>query len=271
MKRSAVGLVVLALCGAFLTGTVLGLADVSRSFLTDASDIVPGTLVSVQPNGTVALTNLRNEQRLVGVVLAADTASLLTLNRGEGRPAVQVSESGIVNMYASTLNGDVHAGNMITVSPLSGIGMAATTGLRTVGIAQADLTSTTVGVKPFVIHDHAGQSKRVFVGTLPVLISSGGSESASASPGFIGNLQALAATAVGHPVSTSQAVISLVVTVVSMAALIALVYGTIRASVVAVGRNPLARASIYKILAQVFGMVVVIAVVAMAILYLMLR
>ena len=71
--------------------------------------------------------------------------------------------------------------------------------------------------------------------------------------------------------SALQAILSFLVTVIALASLIALVYGAIHASIVAIGRNPLAKGAIYKTLLQVIGMALLIVIVAVAILYLTLR
>lgn len=250
---------------------VSGLANVSQSFLTTDSNIVPGNLVSTDRQvGRIVLASTDNASRLAGVVVSTAGSLLAIDSSPQGRKA-QVAISGIANTYVSTFNGDINVGDQISVSPLSGIGMEATSGLRVVGIAQASFSSNTKGVKSYEVKDKTGSAHKVVVGSIPIVINVGSSNPSSSAPAVISDLQAFAMAIVGHQVSVLQAVLSFLIAIVAIAALIALVYGAIQGGIVAIGRNPLARESIYKSLLQVMATAILIVVITAILLYLTLR
>src|SRR5205807_10146004 len=95
-----------------------------------------------------------------------------------------------------------------------------------------------------------------------------GNGTAPASPyGLISDLQAFAMAVVRHQVSIAQVMVSFRIALVAIVALIPLVYGAIQGGIVAIGRNPLARESIYRSLLQVMGMALLIVVIAVGLLY----
>jgi hypothetical protein len=66
-------------------------------------------------------------------------------------------------------------------------------------------------------------------------------------------------------------VISLVIAVTALTALITLVYAAIYGGVISVGRNPLAKFVVLRTVADAIVMAVIIAVLAAAAIYLLLR
>lgn len=272
MKRCVVAVLLVVASAAFCSAKAWALSDVSRSFFVSKdSAVVAGDLVSTKgDNGEVVLADTSNGQRLVGVVIPTDKA-LLTLDTVGSQQKVQVATSGTATVFVSTLGGDIHAGDAIGVSPLSGIGMKSEGTLRTLGIAQADFTAKTSNGKGYTIRDKSGRSQQIVIGSVPVVIAIGNGLAATSQYGVVSDLQAFAGAIVGHQVSVAQSIVSFLVTIVAMAALIALVYGAIQGGIVAIGRNPLARASIYRSLLQVMATALLIVVMAGILLYLILR
>ena len=250
---------------------VLAAADVSRSFVAGDSGIVPGSLVSAQTNsaGGVELANTTNDPRLVGVATPV-SGSLLAIDASTSK--VQVAISGTVDVLVSTINGDIQAGDQITVSPLSGIGMDGKSGLRAIGLAQQSFSARTVGAQPRDIKDKNGALNRVYVGTVPVSISIAYASTAPGTPtSVLGGLQLFASGLSGHQVSTLQTSLSFLIVVIAVATLIGLLYGAIHGSLVSIGRNPLARTMVHRSLAPIIGMAVLVVLTAAIIVYLTLR
>ena len=252
-------------------GTARAFSDVSSSFtLGSGVTAVPGNLVSTEGSpGTVVLSDVSNGARLAGVVVPP-SESLLAFG-ATGQHSVQTATWGIVAAFVSTIGGDIHAGDAISVSPLSGIGMKAASSLRVAGIAQADFSASSTGAKAYQVKDKTGRTQDVFVGSIPIMLNITTGAATGGDRGVLNNLQATATGLVGHPVSVMQALLSFLVAVVAIASVIALVYGSIRGGIIAVGRNPLARAAIYKSLAQVIAMACLIVAVAAVVLYFTLR
>ncbi|MGI0134709.1 MAG: hypothetical protein ACREBW_07115, partial [Candidatus Micrarchaeaceae archaeon] len=186
----------------------------------------PGDLVSTAGNGTaVAIANTENGSRLFGVVVAPGAASL-ALGMDSAVATVQVTQSGSAEVYVTTLGGDIRAGDAISVSPIDGFGMKAAQSLRVVGVAQADLSSKTPGVRPLSVRDRSGRLHAAYMGAVPVAIGLSSGLTA-VQPGVVGGLQSLATVVAGHQVSALQAVLSFIIVVISAGSLMALIYGAI--------------------------------------------
>jgi len=262
-------LVGITVVGAFLSdGAAFALANVSRSF-TRSDNVVVGSLVSAAKTpDTVELANTANADRLIGVVVPISQS----LADSSTATKAQVAMSGTADVLVSTLNGNVQAGDEIVVSPISGVGMKATAGARAIGISQGDLTTTTSGASTRTVDDGHGHSATVQIGSIPIAIVIGYTAAAPAgNPGFLGGLQTFVSTVAGHSVSVLQSVLVFLTTIIAIAALVGLVYGAIRGSIISLGRNPLARASIYQSLARVIVMALFIVVVSLVVIYLTLR
>jgi hypothetical protein len=87
----------------------------------------------------------------------------------------------------------------------------------------------------------------------------------------LSGLQRFARSLTGHEVSTPRIVISLVIAILTIVAIIVLMYAGIYGSIVSIGRNPLARVSIFRALSRVLAMALLAFVVAFGFIYLLLR
>lgn len=267
VKKMLLGLV---LVGSVAT-PVMATVDLSKAFQTNDSSIVPGSLVSVQKNkaGSIELANTTNADRLVGV--AVEPANTLLAMEAAGSN-IQVAISGTVNVLVSTLGGDIKAGDQVSISPLSGVGIAGQPGLRIIGIAQADFSGRSAGSQLQTITDKNQHKQRVYIGTIPVVIGIGyAQQTTNEAPGFLQGAQVLAIVAVGHSVSTLRVALSLVIVIVSLSALAGLIYGAVHGSLLSIGRNPLARGAVYRSLLAVAVMAAGLVGLTAMVLYFTLR
>jgi hypothetical protein len=255
---------------AFGASPVVALANISRSFSAADATIVSGSLVSTTATSSdaVTLADTTNSQQLVGVAVPIDQ-SLLAIDASSTK--VQVAVSGAANVLVSTLGGDINNGDQVAVSPIRGVGMVAGAGMRTIGIAQGAFSSKTEGATVREITDKSGHSKKIYIGLIPVAIVIGyASPPAGTASGFLGQVDTFASAIAGHNVSTSQSILSFLIALVAIIALVALIYGAIHGSLISIGRNPLSRVSIYRSLAQIVVMALLIAITAIIIIYLIL-
>jgi len=258
----------MVLCG-FSAAHALGV--VSRSFSATDSTIVAGNLVSTKSGDadSVELADSSNAERLAGIVVPSGQ-SLLAINATTSK--LQVAINGTVDALVSSVGGHIQAGDQVGVSPFSGIGMKAGTNMRAVGIAQASFSDTTSGATAETVHDKTGTAWHIHVGRIPVTILIGTTLSSSPSQqNPLAGLQNFASALVGHSVSLLQVIISSLVAITALVALISLIYSAIQAGVTSIGRNPLARDSIYRSLIQVLIMTAAVAVVAVAVVWWILR
>lgn len=270
MRRSVI-LIALHVVGAlWMSNAVFASANVSKSFETTDPGIVPGSLVSARTDSrdSVELANTSTGQRLVGVAVSSNQ-SLLAIDAASNK--VQVAISGTADVLVSTLGGDIRTGDQVAVSPISGIGMKAGSAMRSIGVAQGDFTAATPGATTRDIKDKNGLTNRIQIGRVSVAIIIGYASAPQAAQGIIGGVQSFASSLAGHTVTPLQAAVSFVIAIIAIAALVSLIYGAIHGSLISIGRNPLARVSIYRSLAQIVLMALMIMVIAVVIVYLALR
>src|SRR5882757_8634946 len=112
---------------------------ISQGYKTKSTNISKGALLSLVSSSstTVEPANSSNATNLLGV--AADKP-LIELS-GSSESSTQVVVGGSTDVLVSTINGAVKAGDKITASPVSGIGMKAVEAAQVIGTAQASLDS----------------------------------------------------------------------------------------------------------------------------------
>lgn len=227
---------------AFATG-------ISQSF-SSTDQVVPGTLVELGgQSGTVKSANTDGVEDLLGVVIKNDSA-ILGVN---GAGGVQVALSGTANTLVSTLNGDIKAGDKITASPISGVGMKAILSTKVVGVAQADFKADDAGATKRDIKDKSGKTTSVSIGQIPVLISpayyvAGLGDQKTIIPPFIQNLVNAIA---GRKVSVVRIIIASIILLFSLSAIFIVLSGAVRSGIIAIGRNPLSQGAVYRSLLHV--------------------
>lgn len=261
-----ISVVVVLIAGASLRSAAA--STISQAVKIDGQ-VSRGNLVTLSQSqaGTGVLASVQNGNGLLGVVVE-DSDSLLAINPAQG--TVQVAVGGTAPVLVSTLNGVVHSGDPVSVSPVEGIGMRAGSGLPLVGYARSDLSAETPDVIQRSVKDKDGKTEHVFVGFVSVEINV-----------HTGNLQANTGQAsyihkvvqrwTGHDVSTVRIILALVITVVTLVTLGVLTYGSIYGSIISIGRNPLAKISIFRTLRSVLFLELVLGTVGVVLVVFLLR
>lgn len=225
-------------------------SGVSQGFPTTASNLVPGTLMGLQ-SGSQQLVEpavSTKAYRLLGVVADQPLVAL-----SDGEQQVQITVSGPARILVSTINGAIKEGDKITASPISGIGMRATDAGQIVGTAQSDLDVNKATRQ--TITDKFGKEQTVEVGTVPLEISVGyysgiqdQGKLASVLPPF---LLSFANNVAGQQVSPLRVFIGIFVLIIGFAIVANMLQSGIRANIISVGRNPLAKRALHRELLDV--------------------
>jgi hypothetical protein len=249
----AVGFFNLGLISATASST-----NISHSYHSK-SNIVSGSIVSLDSHTSdnVILANSENSSRLIGVAVDRNS-SLLVL--GSTPNSIQVAESGTVNAIVSTIDGAIIKGDLISVSPFNGVGMKADQGYRIIGQAQTDLNSSSNNLTSLELTDKTGNKSLTKVGYVRINIAIGVDTIKSVSE--LNSLQKLAQNLTGHPVSAIRIAFCLIVALLAIVSLMVLIYTSIHTSIIAIGRNPLAKVSIYRNLVQTLGVAILTAILA---------
>jgi hypothetical protein len=242
-------------------------SDISKAYVGD-NTIVAGSIVSLDSKrpGFIILANKNSSNQPIGVAVK-NNSSLLAIDSSDTK--IQVSINGSAHTLVSTVNGDIDNGDYIAQSEISGVGAKAKPGDKTIGIAQTTFNSASQNASIQKIKDASGKEKEVNIGGIPVLVSPGAipktsQDGTSAIEDWAGRLA-------GRRVSLLRIVVSGVVAVVAITSIIILIYSSIRNSIIAVSRNPLAKPMIFEALAQILFMVMLVSVISITIMYLIIR
>ncbi len=236
---------------------VVHAAAISRSYHIDGGP-TKGSLVALDTSksGTGHLANIANSSNLLGAVVGQND-SLLAIDPSDN--TVQVAIGGEAPVLVSTINGDIKAGDLISVSPLIGLGMKAQPGLPVIGQAQMAFTAQSAGAATRQVTDRSGKTKSVQVGFVGVEIRVNNSTDGTAS---LNALQRVAQSLTGRVISTARILLSLVIAVITLVTLTILIYGAIFGSIISIGRNPLAKSDIIRSLRSVLLLALLLSAVA---------
>lgn len=243
------------------------LTTISQGYLTNKG-VALGSIVSLDKNSTdhVSATTPDNASNILGVVIDAGN-SLLSLSNGQDNQ-IQVATSGVVQVLVSDINGGIHEGDSITASPISGVGMKATSNTKIAGIAQNDLNSANSSTQQYTSKD--GKSHSVKLGEIPMLVNVSYYYRQPDKTIIPSAVQSIANALAGKPVDPLPIIVSVAIFVITLVVVVSIIYSMIRSSIISVGRNPLSQAAVYRDLIQMSGLVLAILGVSVGAIYLVL-
>ncbi len=239
--------------------------SISQSYST-TDKLSLGSLVSLKDSTSdqVVASASSNVNNLLGVVISQDS-SLLSLSNEHG-DQVQVATNGTVPVLVSDINGQIVRGDHVTASPISGVGMKATSNSRVIGIAQSDTT----GSNPQSYTSKDGQKHSVNLAEVPVMVNVSYYFKEPDKTIVPSALQNIANTLAGKNVSTLPILISAAIFLVTLVTVAAMIYSMIKSSIISVGRNPLSQSAVYRNLIQLSAVALVILAVGFGAIYIIL-
>jgi hypothetical protein len=246
--------------------SVSGLSAISQGYLTTDKPSL-GSIVSLQKDSTdyVKITTPENAGNIIGVVVSADT-SPLSLSSGQANQ-IQVASSGTVQVLVADSNGDIYAGDSITASPISGVGMKATSNAKVVGVAQGNLNN---GTSKQSYTDKKGHKHDVGIGQIPVLVNVSYFYKQPDKTIIPSAIQNIANALAGKTVNSLPILVSIAIFIVTIIVVVSIIYSMIHSSIISVGRNPMSQAAIYRNLIQLSILVLAILAVAVIAIYVIL-
>lgn len=240
---------VLAWVGLFSVLAPAAVAAISQGYKA-AGPLPAGSIVSLAPDSkdTVEATSTQNASRMLGVVV---DQKLPNATEGE----VQVATTGNVPMLVSTVSGEIKAGDRIGPSPLAGVGAKAASGSRAIGVAQSDFAQASAGSVGQDVKTADGQTRRVFVGAISVVIEPAKADSGNTEfvPDSAQNfINALA----GKPVAPTRVILAAALVALTLVFVSIMVSSAVRSGMTAIGRNPLTKqtvvGSLFRVLMVAF-------------------
>ncbi len=233
---------------------------------TAKGTVAIGSLVSLIANSSDSVEAATTEKanNLLGVVVSGQSSSL-ALGRGTSGE-VQVATGGSVTVIASDINGEIKEGDQVTASPIAGIGMRVNTNSKVIGVAQADMTTTTEQTV-----DVNGSEKKVKLGSVPVLINVSYHYQTPEKTIIPTAIQNVANAVAGRSVKPLPVILSAVIFIVMLVVVMIIIFAMIRSSIISVGRNPLAQSAVYRDVIQLSAVIIVIVAASIVTIYFILR
>lgn len=262
--------------GLFVSVNVV--ATVAAQQLTQGyeSDIAlrDGMIVRLAPNdgGKVEAITQQEEKDMLGVVVPAGNAAV-SLSNTEAEREIFVASGGQNEVLVSTQNGVIKTGDYITISSLAGIGMKAGSKQQYVlGKALQGFDGKTKTEGTATLTTNLG-SKTVSLGRVPVELSIAHNPLYQINhiAGVPNILARMAEVVTDRPVTAFRIYASLTVTILGLLIAGIILFAGVRTGMVAIGRNPLARKSIFRNLVQVTLMALIVFVISAIAVYLLLR
>lgn len=229
---------------------------ISRGYQTDDKGLQVGMVVAFSLNSEGSSDNTKVERatrdssdRVVGVVTTLEN-SLVTISSGSFN--VLVEGEGQVDAYVSDINGEVKKGDSLVLSPLKGILMKSGNAPgNIIGIAAGEVTN-----KANYTYQDNDKSKETGVGLAKITLTRPSSQSDAALNDS--TLAKLGRSLAGRNISEARVVIALIIFVLVLIAEGGIIYGAVSSSITALGRNPLARATIRGELMRVILVAIVV-------------
>lgn len=244
IRRSCAALFAVAVVTlAAAPGTVAAVGALSQGFTTTDPASKPGTLMDLKADSQniVELADSDRASQLIGVV---GNQPLIEL--GSGSAQIQVVVSGLSVAFVSNINGDIKIGDKITASPISGVGMKATSSTQIVGTAESNLSDSDTTTQQ--IKDRSGNEQSVKIGTVQVQVNVTyyavpEDKLGSVVPSF---LLSLGSAIAGKDVSALRVLIGFITMVIGFSIVGIMLQAAIRSGIIAIGRNPLAQTALRR-------------------------
>lgn len=226
--------------------------SVTQSYTSDVP-LQRGMIVGLKKDDLRKVEPVNYDQfdRIMGVVIGANDTSILLGKEGE---KAYVAKVGRYSVLVSNQTGDIAAGDYVTVSAVSGIGMKATdrdpvilgkalNAFKSSDSAQVIGTAT--------IKDSVGKEHQIKIGHTTVDVSIGKNPKLKTDDTLPKVLQRASELIAGKPVAPLRVYMSLLLLAIATAISGSLIYSAVRSSLVSIGRNPLSKKSIIRGMFQV--------------------
>jgi hypothetical protein len=231
-----------------------------------------GMIVQIKKSDAtkVELNTSQTIDQMYGVVVDANDAPVTLSSEGQ---KVFIATGGRFEVLVSNQNGDIAAGDYITISALNGIGMRAGTKEQTVvGRALAGFNGKDGVISSSEVKDTSGKAKQVVIGRVSLDVAvTRNPNLKSEEPNLPEALRRAVESIAGKQVSPQRAYLSVIIFIVSAVVAGSLMYSGIRSGIISIGRNPLSKKSIIRGMFQVILTGIIIFITGIFGVYLLLK
>lgn len=268
--------VVAVICG--FSGSALAANDINNQAVVQGysadSSLQLGLIVGLKGKpAKVSALDQNNAQYMQGVVVSpADAPVTLSPSTKTGKHAY-VATFGRYDTLVSTQNGTIGAGDYIAISSINGVGMKADgTSKLVLGKAAANFDGIGNVESTSVLKNSQGKKITVAIGRIPVDIKIAKNPLKQTVTNYVpGFLQSLTTNVASKPVSAPRIYLGLVTLIATAFIAGSVLYSGVRSTMVAIGRNPLARKPIIRGLLQVMLVSVIVFIIGLFAVYLLLK
>ena len=256
-------------------GVALGQA-VTRAYKTD-TNLQRGMIVRRDDKDNTKVVPLAADkiEKMEGVVVAANDSPVTLSSEDQTSQQVFVATTGKYNVLVSNQNGVIKKDDYVTISALSGVGMkAGGDQSRIVGRALGEFDGKTNVSGQTTVKNSAKKDIPISFGLIAVEISISRNPIESKKQSLVPGLEFLQRTAgiiADKPVPPAQLYLSLIILIVAAIIAGSILYAGVRTSMTAIGRNPLAKASVMRNLLQVVVTSIIILIIGITAVYLLLK
>ena len=247
--------------------------SVSAQGYASATPVDIGTIVTLDKNSqSVSPAKQAQLQNMFGVAVDRNQLAFAVSNSAI-QNETYVAVSGTYNVLVSTQGGTIDAGDYITLSSLDGIGMKASTEQKTVfGRAAGSFDGKSLTLGTTQLKDSSGATKTVTLGSVPVTINIQRNPNIKSTKVNVPNwLERLGVQIAEKQISPIRIYLSMGITAVSLITAIVMLYAGVRNAIIAIGRNPMTKRSIFRALLEVILTSILILVIGLFAVYLLLK
>lgn len=234
-----------------------------------------GTIVQLDPkdNYKVLAATSAKAQQMYGVAVDPHLLSI-TVSDTSLKFEVFVATSGTYDVLVSSQGGAIKTGDYVALSSIDGVGMNAGTSNSTVfgrAVESFDGKSNILGNT--TLKDKSGKDiSKVTLGIIQVAINVQRNPNVKSTKANLPNaLEKVGETVADKPVSPVKIYLSALIAAMTIVVAIVMLYAGIRSSLIAIGRNPLSKKSIFRGLLEVVLASLVILIIGLFAVYLLLK
>ena len=240
---------------------------------TSDAPLQQGSIVQLDGAGAtkVKVAGLKSLSKMYGVVIDPNTLSITV--SGGGTNEFYVATAGTYDVLVSTQNGPIKSGDYVTLSALDGVAMKAGTDEATVFGRAASGFDGKSALGSVTLKDTTGKTnKTVNLGMVSVAIDIKANPNKKSTKANVPKvLQRLGEAVAEKPVGPLRMYLSIAITGISIMAAIVILYSGVRNSIVAIGRNPLSKKSIFRGLLEIILTSIIILIIGLFAVYLLLK
>ena len=229
-------------------------AQLSFGFVNDGT-VASGMIVSISKDDTDSIerAHVNNASYVFGVAINQASSSVVF----DQNSNAYVATEGTVDVFVSTIGGDIANGDLIVLSNIGGVGQRKDPddpSQFVVGVAKSDFNQDSADAEQVELQ--AGDT-HIGVIKMELLLNT---QTDNTSSEDINVLVRIGQRIAGKPVSLTQVIISASVLIFGFVVSGSALFGSIKGSFTSIGRNPLSSKNIYKGMVRVsfisFGLIV---------------